>query len=1100
MRLPALRLATVIWIFAIAGMDRPALSQSAATVTPVANTPAAASYEKEPYVFDFIEKKIRFEANGTGQRETTFRARIQSESAVREFGLLVYPFASGFESLEVDYVRVRKPDGGIIETPATDVQEIDTAVSRAAPMYTDEREKHIAVKALAVGDILDVRLHWTIQEPMAPGHFWYDQNFIHNAVCLRETLTIDVPRDIVVRFRSPMLQPETRELAGRVVYSFQRSNLQKQPEPKIPEWERNFRGAPPPDFQLTSFPSWAELGKWFADLQQPKVTVTPEIQARADELTKGKTSDDEKIRALYDFVSTRIRYIAIDLGHGRFTPHSASQVMQNRFGDCKDKQVLLSALLQAVGIRSFPALVSSRFAIDPSFPTVSFFDHVITAIPKHGNFAFADATPGVAPFGYLSPNLRDRKALVIPEAAPAALVQTSTELPFPSVEHFRADATITADGSLQAKMHLDDRNDAELALRLVYRETPQNNWERVTQTLAAGMGFGGGVSEVTATQPEDTARPFALDFEYHRTDYPYWKEKRITLPLPPLFLHPLTEEQKLLQDPLPLGPPQEITYEAVVTFPDGFKPIVSGKPIEQRTDFAEFTAVYSVDKQIMRGTFRLKSLLRELPGKERPAYVEFASLVDQATRRFVFVSPDSTGNLASATTVTSPPGPSVPSGTKEVKILAPSNSATSAETESHAVDALYQAGQRSLSNSDFEGAARIFEDTVTKDPKHKSAWNSLGWTYNKLGQFQKAEAALRKAIEINASDRSAYNNLGNSLVGQERYEEAIPQFLKQIEISPGDKWAHINLGRAYLLTKRYEKAVAELEGASTITPNDPAVPFLLARAYHGTGHDEQAVQQFQKSAALDPIPSRWNVIAYQMALDKVALDQAAHFAALAIEATEGRLKDVSLEHISTEIARLPSSLGAYWDTMGWIKFQQGDLKSAETYIASAWPLQTSGPVADHLGQIYEKQGRKADAIRMYALAIAATNAGPDTRQRLALLIGGDANVGQAVDTERPNLERVRTFHLKNPRKIQGFAEFWLLFEPGTKVSAARFITGDESMRAFDVDDSDVDGVKLVCPDSSPIKIPRRSRLACSSASGICSATVPLPLRATSQEQ
>jgi hypothetical protein len=106
------------------------------------------TYSKEPYVFESISNSLRFEADGTGQRDLTFRARIQSESAIREFGLLTYPFASSFENLEIDYVRVRKPDGSTVDTPAADVQELDSAVSREAPMYTDSREKHIAVKSL----------------------------------------------------------------------------------------------------------------------------------------------------------------------------------------------------------------------------------------------------------------------------------------------------------------------------------------------------------------------------------------------------------------------------------------------------------------------------------------------------------------------------------------------------------------------------------------------------------------------------------------------------------------------------------------------------------------------------------------------------------------------------------------------------------------------------------------------------------------------------------------------------------------------------------------------------------------------------------------
>ena len=120
---------------------------------------------KEAYIMDFLSTKVRFENDGRGSRDLEFRAALLSESAVREFGALIYPYAASFESVEIQYVLVRKPDGNVVETPPSEAQELDSAVSREAPMYTDEREKHLAVKGLAVGDTLEVAVHWAVREP-----------------------------------------------------------------------------------------------------------------------------------------------------------------------------------------------------------------------------------------------------------------------------------------------------------------------------------------------------------------------------------------------------------------------------------------------------------------------------------------------------------------------------------------------------------------------------------------------------------------------------------------------------------------------------------------------------------------------------------------------------------------------------------------------------------------------------------------------------------------------------------------------------------------------------------------------------------------------
>jgi transglutaminase-like putative cysteine protease len=67
------------------------------------------------------------------------------------------------------------------------------------------------------------------------------------------------------------------------------------------------------------------------------VKPSPEIAAKAAELTKGAPDEKTTIKNIYAFVSTRFRYIGIDLGMGRYQPHSAADVLENGYGDCKDK-------------------------------------------------------------------------------------------------------------------------------------------------------------------------------------------------------------------------------------------------------------------------------------------------------------------------------------------------------------------------------------------------------------------------------------------------------------------------------------------------------------------------------------------------------------------------------------------------------------------------------------------------------------------------------------------------------------------------------------------------------------------------------------------
>jgi tetratricopeptide (TPR) repeat protein len=772
----------------------PAPQQAVATLK-------APSYDKEPYVFELIENKVRFEADGKGQRELSVRVRVQSESAVRELGLLVYPYDSSFESLDVVYARVTKPDGTIVNTPPSDVQELDSAVSHQAPMYTDQREKHIAIKSLSTGDTLEYKLRWTIHDPMAPGYFWFDSSFFKEGICLQQLVEISVPMGVPVKIRSPHLNPATRDDGGRTFYSFQKSTLQKPETSKIPAWERDFHGAEPPEIQISSFPSWESVGAWYNSLQQPKLVVTPEIRSRAEELTKGQSTEDEKIHAIYEFVSTRFRYIGVDLGLGRYSPHAASDVLANRYGDCKDKHTLFAALLQAVGIPAYPALISSRYRLDRSFPSPDLFDHVITVIPRGGSFLFLDTTPEVAPFGLLLASLRDRQALVIPANTPAHLDLTPAEPLFANSEIVRIDGSLDSSGTLDAKFSLEEHGDTELAFRTAYRATPQNNWQELTQKIAGGMGYAGEVSDVSATQPEDTTKTFALSFHYHRTDFPDWKNRRIVLGVPFLYLPELTEEQKRSKDDLPLGPVQDITYVSTIALPQGFTAVLP-EAQERENDFASFSAKYSTGPpNVVHGTLHLKLSKREITGDRRSAFDDFAKTVREAPSRYIFVKGDFPASASASRDTGPPPG----SPKKPEQMLAKLEQLAEAHPENEQVRGLlvqaylagehpekalsvldkakaqspadapklgYLYGRTYLAMKDTEKAFQFFKDALGENPD-PALLNEVAWYLGEAGAHSKealeyskrsVSGAAQKTMAISTDDAEASDfQLMNSL-------------------------------------------------------------------------------------------------------------------------------------------------------------------------------------------------------------------------------------------------------------------------------------------------------------------------------------------------
>src|SRR6476620_11224335 len=103
---------------------------------------AEPDYSKEAFVVQRYETRLVMEVDGTGTRELTAEVKMLAEAGVKGFAVLTFTYTTANEVVEVNYVRVRKPDGSVITTPDYNIQDMPGEVTRSAPMYSDIHEKH----------------------------------------------------------------------------------------------------------------------------------------------------------------------------------------------------------------------------------------------------------------------------------------------------------------------------------------------------------------------------------------------------------------------------------------------------------------------------------------------------------------------------------------------------------------------------------------------------------------------------------------------------------------------------------------------------------------------------------------------------------------------------------------------------------------------------------------------------------------------------------------------------------------------------------------------------------------------------------------------
>ncbi|HYU35655.1 MAG TPA: DUF3857 domain-containing protein [Thermoanaerobaculia bacterium] len=171
---------------------------------------------------------------------------------------------------------------------------------------------------------------------------------------------------------------------------------------------------------------WEGVGRWYDRVVADVAKSSPAVKAKAQELTAGKATPREKAEALVAFVRRQVRYVAVEVGIGGYRPSTPQEVLERRWGDCKDKAFLLVELLREAGIEAWPVLIrlAPGSRVDREFPSPNEFNHVIAAVspaglglgddaPVAGGYLFLDATQTYGGLAWLQAAVQDQDALVI---------------------------------------------------------------------------------------------------------------------------------------------------------------------------------------------------------------------------------------------------------------------------------------------------------------------------------------------------------------------------------------------------------------------------------------------------------------------------------------------------------------------------------------------------------------------------------------------------------------------------------------------------------------------------------------------------------------
>jgi hypothetical protein len=392
---------------------------------------------------------------------------------------------------------------------------------------------------------------------------------------------------------------------------------------------------------------WRAIGLWQENLEEHRHDSTPEIAAKAKDLTAAAPDLYTKLSSITDYIQKNIRYFVVERGIGGWQPHYAADIYRNRYGDCKDKTTLLISMLQSIGISAHSLSVDTRRGfIDPAAPSY-FGDHMITAIEL--------------PDGENDPRLMARvkaangKTLLIfdptDEKTPVGLIRTELQggwgylangsdsqvlqmpvLPPESAGLSRTGSfTLTAEGALEGDISETlTGDDARFERKRIKDSDSREFREKLEQQLGSDLP-GLSLKKFEFHQAADLDKPLILDMHLSTTGYAH--DAGPLLLLRPRVLGsnahivPDVMDDKPRSYSIELGHPGLWRDSFDITLPPGYVVDETPDPVNLDLDFASYHSSVSAKGNLLH--YEREYVVRqvEIPATRAADFRRFESAI-----------------------------------------------------------------------------------------------------------------------------------------------------------------------------------------------------------------------------------------------------------------------------------------------------------------------------------------------------------------------------------------------------------------------------------------------------------------------------------------
>lgn len=343
------------------------------------------------YYYSLFEEQENVEIHTVYKHWIT---EIVNESGVQNNSQLTFSFSADFQQLVFHKIAIWRDGKELNRLDRSKIKVVQEEDDLDRNLYNGLYKALLILEDIRKGDRIEIAYSLVGENPIYAEKYDSHISFVSMTPIMSEThcLITSPARKLQFRYHNNAAKPEVVTRNGQKIYQWVNMNIPAYSYGgNTPDWYIDY-----PYVEVSEFTGWEEVSTWAEKIFGHYRFTLPASLLQRVAAWKNRSAGDPLLFAemATRFVQDEIRYQGVEIGVNTYQPHTPDEVYNKRYGDCKDKSLLLACILRTQGIQAHVALVNTDWKEHTAdrLPASGIFDHAIVRAVINGKPVWIDPT------------------------------------------------------------------------------------------------------------------------------------------------------------------------------------------------------------------------------------------------------------------------------------------------------------------------------------------------------------------------------------------------------------------------------------------------------------------------------------------------------------------------------------------------------------------------------------------------------------------------------------------------------------------------------------------------------------------------------------